>query len=212
MEALSHNLKRLMAYKNLNESELARSTGVAQPVIHRIAAGKTDNPKVASLSPLANYFCVSVDQLIGLQPLPPYLTEDKKLQPINICSYVPLLDWQQIDTWLTQPKPAPTNRKVITDVRVDPSSYALSVQDTTMRPRFPEGTIIIVDPTLQPGDRDFAIIKTAHDVIPTFKQVLYDSSRVYLKGLNPDFQGTYFDNTNNRFLGVIVQAKMNLRA
>lgn len=70
MSKLAQILKLLMAEQGLSESELARRTGIGQPVVHRMASGETDNPKVATLSPVANYFALSISQLIGDEALP----------------------------------------------------------------------------------------------------------------------------------------------
>jgi hypothetical protein len=45
--------------------------------------------------------------------------------------------------------------------------------------------------------------------LPTFRQVLYDGGRIYLKALNSNFSGYYFDKDRDKFLGTLVQAKMN---
>lgn len=62
-------LKELLQKNKISESELARKTGVCQPVIHRMASGETDNPKIKTLLPIARYFDISIDELIGDKPL-----------------------------------------------------------------------------------------------------------------------------------------------
>lgn len=69
MDTLSSILSHLMAEKNIKSAELARKTGIGQPVIHRVMTGTTDNPQIATLIPLAKFFRVSLDQLVGLTPL-----------------------------------------------------------------------------------------------------------------------------------------------
>lgn len=62
---ISENLKKLIEKYNLNTLELARRTGIGQPVIYRIMTGETDNPKIATVRTLADYFGISVNQLLG---------------------------------------------------------------------------------------------------------------------------------------------------
>jgi transcriptional regulator with XRE-family HTH domain len=69
MENLSTVLGRLVAEKGISSAELARKTGVSQPVVHRLIAGETENPQILSLKPLADYFGISLDQLLGYAPL-----------------------------------------------------------------------------------------------------------------------------------------------
>ena len=66
---LSTNIRLLLNKKQISENELARRTGVAQQIINRMLSGENQNPKLATLIPLANYFMVSLNQLIGAEPL-----------------------------------------------------------------------------------------------------------------------------------------------
>ena len=66
---ISKTLKKLIADHKLNTMELARRTGIGQPVIYRLISGETDNPKIATLCALADYFGISVNQLIGETPI-----------------------------------------------------------------------------------------------------------------------------------------------
>ncbi len=65
MKIISQNLSALMAEKGIKSAELARKIGVGQPVIHRLMTGVTDNPQVYTLQPIAEYFNISIEQLIN---------------------------------------------------------------------------------------------------------------------------------------------------
>lgn len=47
----------------INPTVLAKATGVQQPTIHRILKGESDDPRTATLQPLADYFGVTVEFL-----------------------------------------------------------------------------------------------------------------------------------------------------
>jgi SOS-response transcriptional repressor LexA len=213
MKKLSPILKALMAEIRISESELARRTGVGQPVIHRIASGETDNPKVATLSPIANFFALSISQLIGDEPLP----ENRLPGTFNPGTHgwmqVPLLSWEQLLEWPNL-KDQKTNFKptesISTDFHLSENAYALRVKDNTMEPRFPEGMLIIVEPALQPENRDFAIAQVEGQKLPTFKQLFLDGNAPYLKPVNPDFKAFSLDK-KHRFLGVVVQSRMDFK-
>ena len=64
MSTLQLNLRRYMSKENINSNQLAKKAGVKQPVIHRILSGETLDPKVGTISSLANYFQVTIDELI----------------------------------------------------------------------------------------------------------------------------------------------------
>lgn len=69
MGNLADTLSHLMFKKGIKSAELARKTGVGQPVIYRLMTGITDNPQINTLKPIADYFGVSLDQLVGIIPL-----------------------------------------------------------------------------------------------------------------------------------------------
>lgn len=62
---ISHNLRHLMDTAGVGENELARQTGIQQPTIHRIVVGTSRDPRRSTLQPLAEFFGVTVEQLIN---------------------------------------------------------------------------------------------------------------------------------------------------
>lgn len=61
MSQLRRNLAYLIAKQGINPTALAKATGVQQPTIHRILKGESDDPRTATVQPLADYFGVSVE-------------------------------------------------------------------------------------------------------------------------------------------------------
>lgn len=84
MENLSSILSHLMSEKGIKSAELARKTGVGQPVIYRLMTGVTDNPQVFTLKPIADFFNISLDQLLGISPLTkPKTLDNTALHALN---------------------------------------------------------------------------------------------------------------------------------
>lgn len=210
MMKLNTILKMLLKEHQLSESELARRTNVGQPVIHRMASGETDNPKVATLIPIARYFSLTINQLMGVDPLPKDRMPGTYNPQIHAWSKVPLLTWEQLAEWPSITKKSPQDIRISTDAEVSEKAYAIAVKDSTMLPRFPEGTLLIIDPELQPEDKDFVIAVLKGQKQPTFKQILIDGDDVYLKPMNPDFNTVLLDK-EPKFLGVMVQARMDFK-
>lgn len=69
MKNLSDVLSFLMTGAEIKSAELARKTGIAQPVISRLMTGVTNNPQVLTIKPIAEFFGVTLEQLLGLLPL-----------------------------------------------------------------------------------------------------------------------------------------------
>ncbi len=210
MKKLSSILKTLMAELNMNESELARRTGIGQPVIHRICSGETDNPKVATLSPIANFFAISISQLIGDEPLPTHRIPGTFNPGVQGWCQVPWLAWTQILLWPNAINNLESLPSVAVDLDLSQYAYAVTMHDNTMEPRFMRGTLLIMEPNLHPSNGDFVMVHVGSEAIPSFKQLLIDGVYYHLKSLNPDFK-TRVLRKPYRFLGVMVQAKMNYK-
>jgi len=74
MERIASNLQTLMQRAGIGGShELARALGnrVSQPTISRLLGGVTKRPSLVTMTQLAEFFGVSVQQLAGGAPLPP---------------------------------------------------------------------------------------------------------------------------------------------
>ncbi len=66
---ISDVLTTLLKKALLTESELARKINVPRATINRLVSGRTPDPRASTLNSIAEYFNVSVDQLIGKKPL-----------------------------------------------------------------------------------------------------------------------------------------------
>lgn len=69
MNNLSDVLSFLMDKGEIKSAELARKTGIAQPVISRLMTGITSNPQILTIKPIADFFDVTLEQLLGILPL-----------------------------------------------------------------------------------------------------------------------------------------------
>lgn len=58
---IQSNLRYLMG--EMSPTDLHRATGVPQPTIHRIIIGESEDPKTATLQPIADHFGISVSDL-----------------------------------------------------------------------------------------------------------------------------------------------------
>lgn len=71
----------------------------------------------------------------------------------------------------------------VVTVPVNRYTFALRVVGDSMEPRFPEGTLLIVEPEMEPNPGDFVIAKNGSEET-TFKQLTKDGADWYLKPLN----------------------------
>lgn len=199
-------LKDLLQKQNLSESELARHTGVCQPVIHRMASGETGNPKLETLRPIAKYFSISLDQLIGDRPLPEHIIFHVEQELFD----VPLITLQQALLWPNNKEQLSPLNFVQTDVMSSEAAYAIRLKDSTMYPMFPDGTLLIIDPKQPYSHRDFVIAAPKGHTQAIFKQLLIDGNRMFLKSVSSDFK-TMNLTKHCKILGVMLQARIDFR-
>ncbi len=204
MSNLNSILKALMHEVGITVTELARRTGVGQPVIHRMASGETDNPKVGSLSPIAKFLNVTISQLVGDDPLPKDRFKGSHNPYYRSWTKLPLLSWEQAAHWPRRVY-SEVQSYISTEAVVSENAFAVRVEDSTMAPRFPEATILVFDPEIKAQDKDFVAIHIEGHQKMQFKQMLLDGPDLYLKPINVDFQTNRVDKPY-RVLGVMTQA------
>lgn len=217
-------LKRLMVKAHLTESELSRRTGIGQPVIHRISSGETDNPKIDTLLPLADYFGLDLSEFIGDHPLPFKYTDDQiTATSLQFWQKVPLLNWTQVQHWVSHQQQIMPIRHTGCSLPASKEAFAIQMVDQSMMPRFPPGTVLIVDPALSPSNSDICIISVGskNSKQPVMAQYTTQTAATDVAAvadvidcyhpLNPDLLGVSEENDTctqsaSNCLGVVIQA------
>lgn len=207
MSKLALVLSQLLEKFDITPTELARRTKIGQPVIHRLASGETDNPKLATLGPIANHFRISIGQLVGDEPLPQNL--DIHVYKQAVLNTLPLLEWEDLLDESALKKKSLKQQEIYTEITLSKQAFALKVLDTTMRPRFPENTLLLVEPALQPNDRQYVIYHLVQQNQIVFREFLTDGKNHYLKPINSDFEKIQISSAD-RCLGVVVQVRSDL--
>lgn len=108
---------------------------------------------------------------------------------------VPLISWVQAGNWrnlVDNFQPGDAERWIATNAKLSKHAFALRIVGDSMTnpggvPSFPEGTVIILDPerSAQPGK--FVVVRQNSDTECTFKQLVRDAGKHYLKPLNPRY-------------------------
>ncbi|MCX7124087.1 MAG: helix-turn-helix transcriptional regulator [Gammaproteobacteria bacterium] len=87
---LKENLRFLLEEHQISETHLAKELQIPNTTFHRLLNNADSNPNISSLRPIAHYFQVTVDQLIGDTPL--FVSLDGKAHVISKSfSQVPVL-------------------------------------------------------------------------------------------------------------------------
>lgn len=88
-------------------------------------------------------------------------------------------------------------------------AFALEVEGDSMvaasGPSFPAGTVIVVEPERAPKPGDYVVAKDVATRKGTFKKLMSDGARWYLKPLNRDYPTLELDDPAQRVIGVVIE-------
>lgn len=201
---LSKNIEFLLKKNELSSSQLAQGSGVDKPIISRILSGKTTNPQVETLKPIADFFNVTIDQLIGT----PIETDKKHGVVVSIHRLmVPMIEWKQIPYWLDIKNNYNPTNTIDAKSTSSKDSFALKITTDQFEPRFTINSIIIVDPTLSPKNRDYILTKLNENET-TIEQVIIENNKTFLKTVNQKFEIKKISKLIS--YGVITESHLNL--
>lgn len=206
-EKLCDNLNQLMAETHISADELGRRTNLPSSTIKKIRNRNNPNPTLSTLIPLAEYFSITLSQLVGDEPLPGMRTKGSyKLNP-EIIRHIPVLSWQEALLWPATK--GQTHSFITTEYEYNDNAYALMVEEEDWE-NLSKGTALLIDPEIKPEHRDFVIVSKTGQNVPSLKQVLYDEGQMYLKPVVQGYNISIFTQ-EHRILGIVVEYKKNLR-
>ena len=197
MSQLRRNLAYLIAKRGINPIALAKATGVQQPTIHRILKGESDDPRTATVQPLADYFGVSVEFMRtadaeafdhGKPPEPPEVEAAPNLRRFKNVPIVGTVEGGP-DGYLEElGHPVGHGDGLIEYPAKDQNTYALRVRGESMRPRIKSGEFIVVEPNTEPNPGDDVVV-ICHDGRKMVKELLYTrDGEVTLGSINNGFK------------------------
>jgi transcriptional regulator with XRE-family HTH domain len=213
---IGENITILMNACGIDATELSKLTGLPTSTISRLRSNSTESsPNLSSLIPIADFFRVTLSQLIGEDPInksvygtfkPSKLT--KIPLPVlcadNITKFVEHR-CLKTDFYLDVPL-------IEIDFQLSEKSFAYFLQGNAMEPQFPDRTLLIIDPEANIENLDHVLVIPTGKKIPIFRQVMIDGDEKYLRTLNPTFnEFVKFDEEAYNSLGVMVQSRQTFK-
>lgn len=203
-DLLIRNLRALMRKAGVNEAELSRKTNIPQATVHKILAGKTEDPRASTLKTLSDFFDVSIDELLSGDPVP----TGAKI-PATAAQSIPVISWKECihsAQFTSQLTPNNWSRWVVSEF-LSKHAYALSSKPS-MAPRFPKDTILFIDPDAAPKDGDHVIVLYSDTDEATVREFSTDGPTRLLLPLNPNAEPTKLGK-QVKILGVLVKTSFN---
>ncbi len=204
VELLSKNIQSLLNNNGLTINQLAARLKMPSMTLRRILLGETTDPRISTLKLIADYFDVSIDQLI--EPAAMRRQSNTSIKPVT----VPLIDWVDISSFASNREhfdlsgwqewqTIPTGKeKELSDY-----SFALSSKPC-LHPRFPLGTTFVIDPQVVPKNNDFVLVsfKGVDDI--TIKLLKIDPPESFLCSVCLDTKPMLYDEKTYGILGVVM--------
>lgn len=124
--------------------------------------------------------------------------------------YVPIVSWVQAGEWTDSPyteTPDRCEEWLEAPKKCGKNSFALEVRGNSMTtdtgPSFPDGSLIIVDPDIEPKNKSLVVTMVEGSTEATFKQLIIDNPYSFLRPLNPQYPVLTIDR-EMRIIGTVV--------
>jgi len=169
------NLIQELRRKNqLSQAELAAICGVHQTAVSQWENGRT-RPDIQALSVLADYFSVSVDQLLG------------KAEGERKRHFVPVLGYVRAGLPLEAVEEILDYEEITPEMARSGEFFGLKIQGDSMMPRFCPGDVVIVrkQPDVDSGDIAVVLVD-GNDA--TVKKLIKNGTSLVLVPLNSVYE------------------------
>jgi len=177
---IHQNLNHLTQTRGLRVADIARATLLPESTIKYILSGTTTNPRIETISTLADFFGLSLDLFVN-KPLGQH-----EGTPPPTGTQIPLIQWDEALNWILQHKgllppeiPILVTQWISAAENTPEGSFSLSVNQQTLED-FPQHALLIISPLESYKDEDFVLSSTQKNA-PTIRQILDEGSKMYLK-------------------------------
>ncbi len=200
---LAQTLNQLIGRdKKLTPAALARSLGIPTNKITRILNGDVTDPKASTLVQIANYFDISIEQLLGIESM----THQGVLEPQETTRPLPVYEF-------TRPTQMTNEWYRWSSNEIDGDYFALVIDTDLYEPTFPQNSLLIVNPDLMPDDRSYIVVKRNDSPEHcSIKKYVVEGNQSYLYPINPKLPVELFDRNLYTVAGVILEVHQKLRS
>lgn len=199
---LSEKLRMLLNERNLSVIQFAQELKIPEMTVRRLLSGETTDPRISTLKLVADYFGIAVD----------YLLDENTHLPLNAATnsrpvFVPVLTWEAAEKInsikeldLTKWKnwqPVSLNEQNA----ISKSAFALESRPS-MYPRFPQETLFILDPEVDPADGDIVLVKIKKNNELTIRELSINPPEWRLQSIVPGYSALNYDQQEHFIIGV----------
>jgi SOS-response transcriptional repressor LexA len=205
--SLMQVLKQLLAYANLTANALAKSLDLPTPTIHRLVTGEVQDPRISTLTLIADYFNISIDQLLGRQALDSRFHSKSSAQKIKPPFSIPLLTMHQAHALSKNMKTASNWfrwQSISGDCDYD-HLFSIQIKNNLYEPVFIRDTYIIFDASMHPESGDYVLVNFDGDSVPILKRYISEGKNKFLLSMNTDGKTEKFNAKESTVIRVAIE-------
>ena len=183
---LSENLRALLEEKHFSEAQLAKELNIGTATINRIINSRDSQPNLGSLIPIAEYFNVTIDQLLGNKPL--YNYDGKILYEKDTLALVPIFDLtydnvHSIKNVKKNISPTDWGRWITININSKNSLVAFLLNEDDYQPSLQKNSLQVVELTQNYQSGDMLLIEFKNSQLMVFKKCFIEGDRIWLINL-----------------------------
>lgn len=194
---LTDNLIYLMRKKEVDVTELSKSTGIAATTINGLKKG-IGNPTLSTLQSLADFFETSIGELTE-KPL-----SNSKLR-FNLVE-IPLVEMQEIQDFLLDI--IKFERTITVEAEKNSKLFAVKINNNSMAPHFEKGTIFVILYETTPQDGDIVLVQF-NNQIPCFRRIFMEDESCIFSPVSEMIGAEVFKSKNFILHGLVTKAIQN---
>lgn len=209
---LSEILNKLMQDNNLSNSKLSRYVNIPISTIRRIRRKYDANPTTITLKPIADFFNISIDQLLGKEKLTANKIQESSSLLNLTSSFLPIISWYEIPEFSNHPKEF-LNGKVlywISSTRhFSENAFATVVPDDYPFLFLKKDSLILIEPSKGLEKNNIALFLTDGPKKVEVYQVVLEGKDIYIQSTNPEIRGAKALPDSFKLLGSILEIRFS---
>ncbi|MBY0379499.1 MAG: XRE family transcriptional regulator [Burkholderiales bacterium] len=199
-------IKILLEECNLDEASLSRHVCIPKSTLSRLI-NHDANPTLETIKPIAEFFGLTVSQLIGETAIPSDRLPGTCFPNPYTVSRVPILNFLNIDTYLNDT--ISNFEWVSTEKELTEKSFAIFIENDEFNLFIPKNSLVIININSLPEYGDIVLAKLKKTNTLTLRQFMVDDGDCYFRTLNPNINKVSKVSKEDTIYGVIIEHRLN---
>jgi transcriptional regulator with XRE-family HTH domain len=182
---LAQTLEQLIKKeKNLSASSLAEKLDMPRNKITRILNGDVNDPKASTLTPIANYFGVTIDELLGVKPLSNGIVHSRDQ---TLLMERPFVSQDKIIDWINNNyEPSSFYEIAIKDNEPFENSFISKIDSDALSPIISPSMFLIIGKNYPLQAGDFVVASDNKSLL--LRKIQMEGNDWYLSAINPVYK------------------------